>query len=328
MDFPGPWIRNQALVIAFPLIETEATPLVAALFFGVFGLVVGSFLNVAIYRLPKEGMSVWRPLRSHCPRCAHELAWYENVPVLSWVIQGARCRSCRGTISARYPLVELLTGALWALAAWMAPSVSLALVHVLILSGLIVATFVDLDCFEIPDEVSIGGMVVAPLLSFLLPEIHAETWIASQLSTPAEGGTVDAGGAFLASLTGMAAGGGVLLWIGWLGKKLFGRDAMGLGDVKLLAAAGGFIGPGGVLMALFIGSLLASVSGVLNIARFFCLIRLRARVRKARKNALRTLQAARIAGRYLPFGPYLSLGVGIVLVDWKDVVQLLERFVF
>ncbi len=302
----------------------EFTPGAVALYFGIFGLVVGSFLNVAIYRLPKEGMSVWRPLRSRCPKCAHELAWYENVPVVSWVIQGARCRSCSCWIPFRYPLVELLTGALWAVAGFMAPSIAIALVQVLVLSGLIVATFVDFDCFEIPDEVSLGGMVLAPIVSFLLPELHAQTYLAKEFS--AAPGIVDGGGALIASLVGMAVGGGILLWIGWLGKKLFGRDAMGLGDVKLLAAAGGFVGPGAVLMALFIGSLLASVVGALNIARFFCLIRSRARRRRSAKSGLQALQTARIVGRYLPFGPYLSLGVGIVLVDWKDVVLLLEGF--
>ena len=301
------------------------SPAGTALVFGILGVFVGSFLNVAIYRLPKEGMTVWRPLRSRCPDCGHELAWYENVPVVSWLLQRARCRSCRGRISIRYPLVELLTGVLWAAAGYLAPSVPVALVHVLVLSGLVVATFVDFDCFEIPDEVSIGGMVAAPLLSLVLPELHADTWLAREFSDPASP-VVDRGGALIGSLAGLCVGGGVLLWIGWLGKRLFGRDAMGLGDVKLLAAAGGFVGPGACLMALFLGSLLASVVGAINIGRFFCLILARARRRGTPKTALRALQTARVVGRYLPFGPYLSLGCGIVLVDWKDVTELLERF--
>ena len=213
---------------------------------------------------------------------------------------------------------------LWATAGYMAPSLAVALVWVLVISGLVTATFVDFDCFEIPDEVSIGGMILAPLLSLFLPELHADTYLSQEMSsTP---GVVDRGGALMGCLAGMAVGGGVLLVIGGLGKWLFGRDAMGLGDVKLLAAAGGFVGPGAVLMALFLGSLLASVVGALNIARFFCLLRRRARERGTPKTALQALQTARLVGRYLPFGPYLSLGVGIVLVDWKDVVQLFESF--
>jgi len=305
-------------------VDVAIRPEVAALSFGLFGLVVGSFLNVAIYRLPKPGMSVWRPLRSRCTRCGHELSWYENIPVLSWLVQRARCRSCAARISLRYPLVELLTAMLWATAGYMAPSLAVALVWVLVISGLVTATFVDFDCFEIPDEVSIGGMILAPLLSLFLPELHADTYLSQEMSsTP---GVVDRGGALMGCLAGMAVGGGVLLVIGGLGKWLFGRDAMGLGDVKLLAAAGGFVGPGAVLMALFLGSLLASVVGALNIARFFCLLRRRARERGTPKTALQALQTARLVGRYLPFGPYLSLGVGIVLVDWKDVVQLFESF--
>jgi prepilin signal peptidase PulO-like enzyme (type II secretory pathway) len=108
--------------------------------------------------------------------------------------------------------------------------------------------------------------------------------------------------------------------VGWVGTRVYGRDAMGFGDVKLLAAGGGFLGPGGVLVALMIGSVVASFAGVGNIVRFFCLVRGRAR-RRGRSSAFsRTIRVARVAGRYVPFGPYLAVGIGIVLVYWKDVV--------
>ncbi|HUR28721.1 MAG TPA: prepilin peptidase, partial [Planctomycetota bacterium] len=214
----------------------------------VFGLFVGSFLNVAIHRLPRPGMTVSKPRRSQCPNCSRELTWKENIPLFSWVVQLGRCRGCGWRIPWRYPLVELLTAGLWFLAAWSTPDAAwdLVAVRVLVLSGLVVATFVDFEHFEIPDQVSIGGMVVAPLASFLVPRLHAETYLAQILSSPAG---VDRIGAFLASLSGIAVGGGVLLLIGWIGKLMFRRDAMGLGDVKLLAAAGGFVGPGAALAA-------------------------------------------------------------------------------
>jgi leader peptidase (prepilin peptidase)/N-methyltransferase len=292
---------------------------------GVFGLIVGSFLNVVIHRLPLEGESVLRPLRSRCPNCRHELGALENIPVLSWLWLRARCRACRWPIPARYPLVELSNGVLWALAGALTADPWLAGVHALVLSGLVVASAVDFDRFEIPDEVSIGGMLLAPLCSFLLPALHAETWIARRLS---EGGQTDRLGAALGSLVGIAVGGGILLGVGWLGKRIFRRDAMGLGDVKLLAAGGGFVGPGAALVALFLGSMVASLAGAANLLRYFCLSRLRVRARRTQKPLRRSLASARIAGRYLPFGPYLGIGIGIVLLAWKDVARLLGELGF
>ena len=287
----------------------------------VFGLVVGSFLNVAIHRLPAEGLSIFRPLRSFCPACEATLSWMENLPVASWMLQGGRCRHCSARISWRYPLVELLTAGLWCLAVWRTPLELWPLlgVHLLVLSGLLVATFVDFDRFEIPDEVSIGGMILAPLLSFLVPSLHVDSWVARELSG---GAGLEAWAALVASLAGLAVGAGVLLFIGMLGRAAFGRDAMGLGDVKLLAAGGGFIGPGGALVALVVASVLASIAGGLNIVRFALLSRARARQRGRPAPWSRSLRTGRIAGRYVPFGPYLGMGIGIVLLAWNHVREL------
>jgi len=290
-----------------------------------FGLFVGSFLNVAIHRYPLAGQTVSNPRRSHCPQCGRELTWLENVPLLSWLALRGRCRGCDWPIPWRYPLVEALTGGLWLLAAWSTgiEHPALILARVLVISGLIVATFVDLDCFEIPDSVSIGGMVLAPLLSFLVPGLHADTWIAREMSP--DPAAVERFWAFTASLAGMASGGGVLIAIGWLGARIFGKEAMGFGDVKLLAAGGGFLGPGGVLVALMMASVVASVGGVLNMARFFHLVRSRARARGGRRSFPRALRVARSAGRYVPFGPYLAVGIGIVLLYWNDVIAIVLR---
>jgi len=291
------------------------------------GLVVGSFLNVAIHRLPLEGQSVSRPRRSRCPSCEHELTWRENIPVFSWLLLRGKCRWCGWPIPWRYPLVELLTAVLWGLCAYLAGEGEWALTVVrnVVLAGLIVATFVDFAHFEIPDEVSIGGMILAPIASFLVPELHASTWLAQQLSG---GGDVDRIGALIGCLAGMAVGGGSLLAIGWIGKRLYGRDAMGFGDVKLLAAGGGFVGMGGALVALLIASLLASVVGIANMLRFLVLSRSRARRRGSVKSFRRSIRVARVAGRYVPFGPYLGIGIGIVLLAWKDVRELLLDHIF
>src|SRR6185503_14032531 len=122
----------------------------------------------------------------------------------------------------------------------------------------------DFDFYEIPDEVSIGGIVLAPLASVLVPELHRYTWLAQRYSEGAEVTRV---------------GGGALLAIGWIGARLLGKEAMGLGDVKLLAAAGGFVGPGGALFALVTASFLGAIAGIANVARYQCLLRERARRR-------------------------------------------------
>ncbi|MEM7517534.1 MAG: prepilin peptidase [Planctomycetota bacterium] len=300
----------------------ELTPELLLVYLGVFGLFVGSFLNVCIHRLPKEGQSVWSPRRSHCPKCNHAIRWYENLPVVSWLFLRARCGGCKARISVRYPLVELLTGALWVVVGMATPEGAYGLLffRILIVSALLVATFVDFDCFEIPDEVSIGGMWLAPVASFLVPSLHEGSKVALYF---AEGGEVDRLAALTTSLFGLAVGGGILIAIGKLGKLVFGRDAMGFGDVKLLSAGGGFVGPGGALVALMIGSLLASVAGVVNVLRFYLIVRGRDKDRKRTgRGPGRALAVARIAGRYLPFGPYLALGIGIVLLYWNEVRDL------
>lgn len=292
---------------------------------GFTGLFVGSFLNVAIYRYPLEDVTVNHPKRSRCPKCEHTLAWYENVPLFSWLVQRGRCRHCSVAISWRYPLVEFLTACLWLLAAWSAGGQGhwpLVLVHCLVLSGLVLATFVDFDCMEIPDSVSIGGMVVGPLLAFLVPELHTDSWLALRL-TAEDSEQVTRLGSLAASLTGLAVGWGSLFAVSWLGAKAFGKEAMGFGDVKLLGAGGAFVGPGGVLMALMMASVLASIAGLLNMLRFYCLVRGRAKARGVPKPIPKALHTARILGRYLPFGPYLAAGIGIVLLYWNDVLQLL-----
>jgi leader peptidase (prepilin peptidase)/N-methyltransferase len=286
---------------------------------GVFGLFVGSFLNVAIHRLPLEDETVNRPRRSRCPNCKTTLTWRENVPLLSWLVQRGRCRTCGWRIPWRYPLVELANALLWMLVAFLAlpEEPALAVVWAVCLSALLVATAVDFDRFEIPDEVSIGGIVAAPIASLLVPDLHAATWIARWMA--GEGQPVGPSAALLGSLAGIVVGGGILWSIGIVGSKVYGRDAMGFGDVKLLAAGGGFVGPGGALAALVVGSFVASVVGLLNMLRFFVVLRSRANARGRSVSIGRHLNLARIAGRYLPFGPYLALGIGIALLAWNHV---------
>jgi leader peptidase (prepilin peptidase) / N-methyltransferase len=181
--------------------------------FFILGSVVGSFLNVCIHRMPL-GMSVVHP-PSHCPHCRHSIPWYLNLPLVTWLVLRARCAQCQAPISARYFLVELLTGLLF-LGVWLmygGQSALLVLVYCVFVSGLVVATFIDFEHFIIPDQITIGGMVAGVLFSFMVPELHHVT-----LSTEA----------MKESALGIAVGGGIVYAILRAGKFAFGKQKIEL----------------------------------------------------------------------------------------------------
>ena len=183
----------------------------SAVFF-VFGSMVGSLLNVCIYRMPRGESIIYPP--SHCPHCQYSIPWYLNMPLLTWVYLGGRCANCRARITVRYFLVELLTAAAF-LAVWLSygdrPAV--ALIYCLLLAGFIAATFIDFEHFIIPDEITLGGIVVGFLLSAAVPALH---------------GSVTRALAVRESLLGILAGAGVVYAILRLGKLLFGRQKFAL----------------------------------------------------------------------------------------------------
>ena len=183
-----------------------------------FGCMVGSFLNVCIHRMPR-GMSVVSP-PSHCPHCNYSIPWFLNIPLLTWLSLRGKCANCKTPISSRYFLVELLTGVAF-LGCWLAfgkSSAALALMYCLVLAGFIVATFIDFEHFIIPDEVTIGGMVVGALCSFVVPALHQ-----------VPGAPVPpAAKALLLSFVGMAVGAGLVYGVVRIGKLLFGRQHIDL----------------------------------------------------------------------------------------------------
>lgn len=203
----------------------------------VFGAIIGSFLNVCIARLP-DGRSVVMP-PSHCPKCQTYLSWYENIPVLSYLVLGGRCRTCKIRISPIYPAVEVLTGAL-ALALFLRLGPTLAFAgYFAFAAALVVITFIDLDHQIIPDVISLPGIVVGLAFSLVSP-----------LVTP------------LDAILGVLAGGGVLLSVAWLYKTFRGMEGMGGGDIKLLAMIGAFLGWQSIFVTLFVGSVIGSIIGV------------------------------------------------------------------
>jgi leader peptidase (prepilin peptidase) / N-methyltransferase len=231
----------------------------AALAF-LFGLLIGSFLNVCIYRLPRD-LSVVRP-RSYCPACEHGIAWYDNVPLASYALLRGRCRHCHARISPRYPLVELLTGLLFAAAFLLlgpGPAAWKACLFIALNVGLL---FADLECLILPDEFTLGGLAAGLLLAWFIPVEdvtgHALLWMAG----------VDAGPRWQ-SLAEAALGAALpagFLWLGgWLFEKVRKKEGLGLGDVKLMAMVGAFLGLQGALLTLLAGSLLGSVIGMVFI---------------------------------------------------------------
>jgi leader peptidase (prepilin peptidase) / N-methyltransferase len=207
----------------------------------VAGLLVGSFLNVCIHRIPL-GRSIVFP-GSHCPRCGAPIRAWENVPVVSWLFLRAKCRTCRGPISARYPAIELANGFLWMAAARWAISPADFAAAAIFSSACLTLVFIDFDHQILPDVITLPLGAAGLVLSFLSPRI---SW--------------------RGSLAGIVVGAGSLWLVAFLYEKATGREGMGLGDVKMLGAIGAFTGPRGVLATILFASLAGSVIGIALIA--------------------------------------------------------------
>ena len=206
-----------------------------------FGALIGSFLNVCIYRLPRRESVAWPG--SHCPSCSHQIAWYDNIPIVSYVILLGRCRNCSVRIPLRYPIVEALNtlgfvGLLW----FFGPSWSTA-VYGLLYSALLVVAGTDLSHKIIPNVVTFPGIVVGLVSAATILPL----------------GLVD-------SLIGLLVGGGILWFLAWISPYLFGKEGMGGGDIKLLAMIGAFLGWKPALITIMMGSFLGSLVGVSLIA--------------------------------------------------------------
>lgn len=233
-----------------------------------FGACLGSFINVLAYRLPRSE-SVVKP-RSRCPSCSKTISFYDNVPVVSWLWLGGRCRRCRWPIPARYPAVEAVMSVL-ALALWRrwpeSPAWSLA--AILAAGVFLTVTLIDWDTFLIPDELSLGLLAAGLLLAPLNPLVSGSVWFYS----------------FFYSLLGAAVGLGLCWGTAVFGEKIFKKEAMGGGDIKLMAGIGAWTGSLGAFDCIITASLLGSIYG----------ISLMARGKLTRSDPI-------------PFGPFLSAG--------------------
>lgn len=268
--------------------ETQFLDVYFSLMALLFGACIGSFLNVVIYRIP-AGLSVVKP-RSHC-KCGRMIAWYDNIPVLSWFILRGRCRHCGQGFSIRYPLVEAGT-ALVFLGLWRTAGFPDALVWMVFAGMMIPAAFIDLDTMEIPDRFSIGGFIAGLILSVAIPSIHGVEPGGLALLDAMKGATAALMGAFIGS--------GLLLWVALVAEVVLRKEAMGFGDVKLMGAIGAFCGWQGAVFAFFGGSIIGCL----------LLLLLWPTIRKADPDE----------GRRIPFGPALVMGAFLYLLFAKPYV--------
>ena len=204
------------------------------------GLVIGSFLNVCIHRFPEEKSVIWPG--SHCPKCKHKISWYDNIPLLSFFILRGQCRHCKAAISWRYPIVEFLSGIIWIFCWGLFGWSWIFLISVIFLSLLLIITATDLETGLIPDEVTFSGIGAGILISVFYPALQSSAvwW----------------GGGWR-SILGLLLGGALIYITGAVGKLVFRKDAMGDGDVKLMAMIGCFLGWEKIILVFFTAPFLA-----------------------------------------------------------------------
>jgi leader peptidase (prepilin peptidase) / N-methyltransferase len=240
---------------------------------GVFGACIGSFLNVVIYRVPL-GQSIVSP-PSRCPQCGSRLAWYDNIPIAGWLMLGGRCRKCDNRISIQYPIVELITSLLFVLVVWLTPPGPLMVTRLLLVCILIALFGIDLEHQILPNSITLPGIAAGLLLSVIAPP-----------------GIRDA-------LVGVVLGGGILYAIAWAYYLWRREEGLGMGDVKMLAMIGAFLGWKAVLVTLVLSSFSGALIGVALIA--------------AQRGGMKLA---------LPFGTFLAVGAAVAmfaadpLVNW------------
>jgi len=203
----------------------------------ILGLIVGSFSNVCIYRIPRNESIIYPA--SHCPKCRSKIKPVDNIPLLSYILLKGRCRNCKSKISIQYPVVEFLSGLIY-LIIYLVYGLSVqTLIYIILSSALIIVAFIDLNEQIVPDVMSLPGIVIGFILSFFVPYIS-----------------------FINSALGVVVGGGIILVIGLTGSVIFKKEAMGGGDVKLAAMIGAFLGWRYIIISLFLGFFLGALAGI------------------------------------------------------------------
>jgi leader peptidase (prepilin peptidase)/N-methyltransferase len=283
-------------------------PVLASAIF-LFGLAFGSFLNVCIYRLPR-GLSVVTP-RSACPKCNHPIAFYDNLPVVSWLVLGGRCRQCKTKISPRYWLIELLTALLF-LACYWCFGLTLSTLKYCVLAFLLLGLiFTDAETKLLPDKMTLPGLALGVIFSLLVPVNDlASQFMPGMVSLPFSGAVSARLVSLVDSLLGAAAGAAFIYGAGAIYLRWRGTEGMGLGDVKLMAMVGAFLGMKLTIFTIFTASMAGSLFGLTTV--FVVWIKRTQRFMKRLANAQaarrRGWQSAQVVYRnyQMPFGVFLG----------------------
>jgi leader peptidase (prepilin peptidase)/N-methyltransferase len=279
--------------------------LLALLWIFALGSVVGSFVNVCIYRIPWQKSVIWPG--SHCPKCLSAIAARDNIPILSWRLLRGRCRHCRAPISARYLMIELLVALLFCAVyltdvVFSSPSMfgeeayARAGYHALLISFLVAATFMDFDLVVIPDGVTVTGMVLALLVGTLVPEVRFDPSSAVPAAVASHWRGLWIG------VQGLLVGGGLIWSVRLLAGVVFRREAMGFGDVTLLAMIGAFLGWQAAVLTFFL-------------APFPALAQVLWKLLRSLGKRLRGEQLLE-SDREIPYGPYLSMTAAALVLGW------------
>ena len=274
-------------------------PVIGYVLAGVFGAIIGSFLNVVIHRVPIEESIVFP--NSRCPACGAVIAFYDNIPVLSYVMLRAKCRRCKEHISFRYPAVELLTAAMFVGVAWHDRWSAALPFDLVFASALLALVFIDAEHMILPNVITYPGIVFAVIARVAIPFLTGTPHFddVPSLSHGALAGmpvwTISLAGALIGALIG----GGSLWLMGWTWEKLRGIEAMGLGDVKMMFMVGAYLGWRLTVLTIFVGVLGGSIIGILLMAR----------------------QGQRNMQMLLPFGVFLGLGAIAALLFGAPIVE-------
>ncbi len=289
-----------SLITLLPDLNELMPPPFSYIIAGAFGAIIGSFLNVVIHRLPLEE-SIAFP-NSKCPSCSAEIPFYDNVPVLSYVFLGGRCRACKARISARYPAVEILTALLFVAVIWRTGMTAALPFDLTFVSAIVALVFIDAQHMILPNAITYPGIVFALLARLAIPYLVEAPYfddLPGLLNGTFAGWPVWAaslGGAFIGALIG----GGSLWLMGWTWEKLRGVEAMGLGDVKMMFMVGAYVGWRLTILTIFLGVFSGSLIGIV----------------------LMILQGRKDMQMLLPFGIFLGIGsilalfVGPQIVTW------------
>ena len=265
-----------------------------------FGAVVGSFLNVVIHRVPHEQSIVFP--NSTCPHCKTSIKPYDNIPVLSWLILGGKCRACKEPISFRYPAVEILTAFTFLLIYWRTDLTPILPVYLAFAAAMIALIFIDAEHMILPNVITYPLLAIAFIVRLVFPILFTQNFFSDTLHSPST--YLSGQPAWLVSLFGAVVGalvGGGSLWlVGEIWKRLRGVDAMGLGDVKMMLGVGALLGWRLALLAIFLGAFSGAVIGMVVIA----------------KQKDKDFQAQIPFGIFLGTGSILALVFGEQLIEW------------